>query len=47
MLTVVTTLKQQKRHALTYLTAACQAGLEGRPAPSILPEETVTLKLAA
>jgi transposase len=37
ILTVTTTLKQQQRHALTFLTAACEAALHGRPAPSLLP----------
>jgi hypothetical protein len=38
MLTVVTTLKQQQRNVLAYLTAACQAALSEEPAPSLLPE---------
>jgi transposase len=38
MLTVVTTLKQQQRNVLDYLTAACQAALCDEPAPSLLPE---------
>ena len=38
MLTVVTTLKQQERHVLDYLTAACQAALCDEPAPSLLPD---------
>jgi transposase len=37
MLTVVTTLRLQKRHVLDYLTAACQAALLGLPVPSLLP----------
>ncbi len=36
-LTVVATLKQQRRHALEYLTAACEAALRGRSPPSLLP----------
>lgn len=36
ILTVVATLKQQRRHALTYLTVACEASLHRRPAPSLL-----------
>ena len=36
ILTVTTTLKQQQRHALTFLTAACEAALHGRPDPSLL-----------
>ncbi len=38
MLTVVTTLKQQQRNVLDYLTAACQAAVCDEPAPSLLPE---------
>jgi len=38
MLTVVTTLKQQQRNILEYLTAACQAAVRDEPAPSLLPE---------
>ena len=38
MLTVVTTLKQQQRNVLAYLTAACQAAVRDEPAPSLLPE---------
>lgn len=37
MMTVVTTLTQQPRHVLDYLTAACEAALCGAPAPSLLP----------
>jgi len=37
MLTVVSTLKQQHRHVLAYLTAACAAALRGEVAPSLLP----------
>ena len=37
ILTVVTTLRQQKRNVLEYLTAACQAHQLGLPAPSLLP----------
>jgi transposase len=38
MLTVVTTLKQQNRNVLDYLTAAHEAVWRGEPAPSLLPE---------
>ena len=38
MLTVVTTLKQQQRNILEYLTEACQAAVRDEPAPSLLPE---------
>jgi transposase len=37
MMTVVTTLKQQHRSVLDYVTAACDAALCGEPAPSLLP----------
>jgi len=37
MMTVVTTLKQQHRDVLDYLTATCEAALHGEPAPSSLP----------
>lgn len=37
MMTVVSTLKQQQRNALDYLTEACDAANWGRPAPSLLP----------
>ena len=36
MLTVVTTLKQQRRNVLAYLTEACEAALRGDAAPSLL-----------
>ncbi|ETW98030.1 MAG: hypothetical protein ETSY2_43470 [Candidatus Entotheonella gemina] len=38
MLTVMTALKQQERHVLDDLTAACQAALCDEPAPSLIPE---------
>ena len=37
MMTVVTTLKQQHRHPLDYLMAACEAALRDEAAPSLLP----------
>jgi transposase len=37
MLTVVATLKQQRRHVLDSLTAACDAALRGEVAPALLP----------
>jgi transposase len=37
MMTVVATLKQQHRHVLDYVTATCEAVLQGDPAPSLLP----------
>jgi len=42
MMTVVATLKQQHRHVLTYVTAACEAPLHGKAAPSLLPTPMVT-----
>lgn len=38
LLTVVTTLRQQQRDVLDYLTAACTARLTGAPPPSLLPQ---------
>ena len=37
LMTVVATLKQQKRSVLAYLTAAHEAALRGETAPSLLP----------
>lgn len=37
ILTVVTTLRLQKRNVLDYMTAACQARLRGEAPPSLLP----------
>jgi transposase len=46
ILTVVTTLRQQKRDVLDYLTEACAAAIRGDPPPSLLPKpsavDTVT-----
>lgn len=39
ILTVTTTLKQQKRNLLDYLTQACEAVNYGRPVPSLLPAD--------
>ena len=47
MLTVVTTLKQQQRHVLESLTAACAAALRGEAAPSLLPESDQKSQAAA
>lgn len=41
IMTVVTTLKQQRRHVLDYLVDACEAANGGKPAPSLLPACTV------
>jgi transposase len=45
MMTVVATLKQQHRHVLTYVTAACEAALRGEAAPSLLPTPAATEEL--
>jgi transposase len=37
ILTAVTTLRQQRRDVLDYLTAACTAAICNDPAPSLLP----------
>jgi transposase len=37
ILTVVATLRQQRRHVLAYLTTACEASLHHQSAPSLLP----------
>jgi transposase len=37
ILTAVTTLRQQRRDVLDYLTAACAAAIRKAPAPSLLP----------
>ena len=37
ILTAVTTLRQQRRDVLDYLTAACAAAIHKDPAPSLLP----------
>lgn len=37
ILTVVTTLRMQGRNVLDYVTAACDASLQGTPPPSLLP----------
>lgn len=47
MMTVVATLKQQKRNVLDYLTAAHEAAVHGEPAPSLLPENNQKSQAAA
>jgi transposase len=37
ILTAVMTLRLQKRNVLDYMTAACEAALQGKTAPSLLP----------
>ncbi|ASC69925.1 hypothetical protein XM38_046480 [Halomicronema hongdechloris C2206] len=38
MLTVIATLRSQNRSILEYMTEACRAAREGKPAPSLLPQ---------
>ncbi len=47
MMTVVATLKQQKRNVLAYLIAAHEAALRGDTAPSLLPENDQESQAAA
>ena len=47
MMTVVATLKQQQRHVLEYLIAACEAALWGEAAPSLLPASDQQSQAAA
>lgn len=47
MMTVTSTLKQQKRNVLEYLTAAYAAHLAGAPVPSLLPSRATNALLAA
>ena len=47
MLTVVTTLQQQQRNVLEYLTEACKAALRGDTAPSLLPVSDQKAQAAA
>jgi len=41
ILTAVTSLRQQKRDVLDYLTQACAAAMRGDPAPSLLPDASI------
>ena len=47
MLTVVSTLQQQQRNILAYLTEACDAALRGAAAPALLPAHTQQSQAAA
>src|SRR6266436_5765747 len=47
MMSVVSTLKQQQRNVLEYLTAACEAALRGEAAPSLLPASDQKSQAAA
>jgi transposase len=40
ILTVVTTLRMQGRNVLDYVATACEAALQGREPPSLLPDST-------
>jgi IS1 family transposase len=42
VLTTVTSLRQQKRDVLDYLTAACAAAIRGEKPPALLPESATT-----
>jgi len=42
VLTAVTTLRQQKRDVLDYLTEACAAAIRGDTTPSLLPDASIT-----
>lgn len=46
ILTVATTLKQQPRNIVDYVTQACVAALHGDPAPSLLPDFAHSPRLA-
>jgi transposase len=41
ILTAVTTLRQQNRDVLDYLTEACAAAMRGDQAPSLLPDASI------
>jgi hypothetical protein len=47
MMTVVATLKQQKRNVLDYLIAVHEAALRGEAAPSLLPARDQKSQTAA
>src|SRR5262249_15376979 len=47
MMTVVATLKQQRRTVRAYPTAAHEAALRGEPAPSLLPAHKMASQAAA
>jgi len=44
MLTVVTTLKSQRRNVLDFMTSAVSAARVGKPSPSLLPKVPVASK---
>ena len=45
ILTVATTLKQQRRNVVDYVTQACVATLHGDAAPSLLPDSAHSRRL--
>lgn len=47
ILTVTATLRKQGRNLLEFVTAACQARLDGSAAPSLLPEKSATIQSRA
>lgn len=42
MLTVIETLRAQERNVVAYLTHACAAARQGEPAPSLLPQRSLS-----
>ena len=42
MLTMLTTLKSQKRNVLEFMTQAVVAARGGKPAPSLVPEVVIS-----
>ena len=47
MLTVVATLRIQKRNVADYLTEACRGAISGHAAPSLLPAQADDARLPA
>ena len=47
MLTTITTLRQQERNVLEFVTAACTARVNGSAAPSLLPDQAHAMLVAA
>ena len=47
MLTVITTLRQQQRNVLEFVTTACRAQLTGDPKPSLVPNQHQAMLAAA
>jgi hypothetical protein len=47
MLTAITTLRQQERNALEFITTACTAALTGSAPPSLIPGQAHVMRAAA